>query len=400
MVSNNLAKVYQEKVGLKKTNIAQVSLVKAMSERQGLPEKLRLLAERLQEKYAQVERFSIALYHPSTDKVRTFFTTSHHDMAITAYEFRLQEARSLHAIAISKQPRVIHDLTELVPPKNLGAVNPHTLKLVSQGWRSSFTLPLLIDDELVGFVFFNSQTPFTFQDDLLAELELYCQLVAQLVYQDHAAIKTLTAAVRSTMSLCAERDPETGAHLERMAQFSQLIAVNLAPKWTFSDRQLQHLLLFAPLHDLGKIAIADRVLLKPGKLTPEEFLEMQQHTVKGCELLDLVINHHGLENLTDIQMLKNLVLYHHEKMDGTGYPEGLKGQEIPIEARIIAVADVFDALTSERPYKKAWSVTETLAEMQKMAVNHLDPDCVEVLVNNREQAEYILNQLRCEVSEA
>lgn len=380
--------------------MATSSLVKAMSERQGLPEKLRLLVERLQAKYKQVERFSIALYHPSTDKVRTFFTTSHLDMAITAYEFRLQEAQSLHAIAISKQPRVIHDLTELVPPKNLGTVNSHTLKLVNQGWRSSFTLPLLIDDELVGFIFFNSQTPFTFQGDLLAELELYCQLIAQLVYQDHAGIKTLTAAVRSTMSLCAQRDPETGAHLERMAHFSQLIAVNLAPKWTFTDRQLQHLLLFAPLHDLGKIAIADRVLLKPGKLTDDEFLEMQQHTVKGCELLDLVINHHGLENLTDIQMLKNLVLYHHEKMDGTGYPEGLKGQEIPIEARIIAVADVFDALTSERPYKKAWSVTAALEEMRKMAVNHLDADCVEALVNNRQQAEYILNQLRCEVSEA
>lgn len=375
------------------------SLVKEMSRLHALPEKLRLLASRLKQDYPKVERFSVALYQPYTDKVRTFFTTSASDQAITAYDFRLKDAKSLNQIALQRQPRVINDLTELVPPKHQGHVNPHTSKLVSQGWRSSFTLPLLIDDELLGFVFFNSYTAFTFKDRLLTDLELYSQLIAQLIHQDHAAIKTLTAAVRSTLSLCAERDPETGAHLERMAQFSQLIAINLEPKWTFSDRQLQHLLLFAPLHDLGKIAVADRVLLKPGKLTTEEFQEMQQHTVKGGQLLDLVIANHGLEYLPDVQMLKNIVLYHHEKIDGSGYPEGLKGEMIPIEARIIAVADVFDALTSERPYKQPWSVTAALEELQRVSGSHLDADCVEALVNQREQAEFILDQFHSDALE-
>lgn len=380
--------------------MASTSLVKEMSRLHALPEKLRLLAKQIQINYPKVERFSIALYNPYTNRVRTFFTTSSNEEAIVSYDFRLKDARSLNQIALERQPRVINDLTELVPPKHTERVNAHTLKLVEQGWRSSFTLPLLFDDELMGFIFFNSRTTFTFAGRVNSDLEVYGQLIAQLVYQDHAAIRTLTAAVRSTMSLCAQRDPETGAHLERMAQFSQLIATNLTPKWIFSDRQLQHLLLFAPLHDLGKIAVPDRVLLKPGKFTSDEFIEMQQHTVKGCELLDLVIANHGLEYLPDVQMLKNIVLYHHEKIDGTGYPEGLKGEMIPIEARIIAVADVFDALTSERPYKKAWSVEAALKELQHVAGHHLDVDCVEALVNNQKQAIAILDQLHSDTNES
>lgn len=380
--------------------MASISLVKEMSRLHALPEKLRLLAKQIQANYPKVERFSVALYHPFTNRVRTFFTTSSKEKAIVGYDFRLKDAWSLNQIALERQSRVINDLTELVPPKHTGRVNAHTLKLVEQGWRSSFTLPLLIGDELLGFIFFNSYSTFTFQGRVISDLELYGQLIAQLIYQDHAAIKTLTAAVRSTMSLCVQRDPETGAHLERMAQLSQLIATNLAPKWVFSDRQLQHLLLFAPLHDLGKIAVPDRVLLKPGKLTPNEFIEMQQHTVKGYELLELVIDNHGLEYLPDVTMLKNIVLYHHEKIDGSGYPEGLKGEMIPIEARIIAVADVFDALTSERPYKKAWSVEAASKELQHMAGRHLDADCVEALVNNQKQAEVILDQLYSDTSES
>ncbi|SFX39099.1 HD-GYP domain-containing protein [Marinospirillum alkaliphilum] len=376
------------------------SLVRELNRFHSLPEKLRHLGMQLRTRHSTVERFSVALYHPTTDQVRTFFTTSDISEAITGYDFRLKDAWSLRQIALNRHPRVINDLTELVPPRQTGRINPHTLQLVQQGWRASFTAPLLCSDELLGFVFFNSHSPFTFKGDLLNELELYSQLIAQLIHQEHAAVRTLTAAVRSTMSLCAGRDPETGGHLERMAQYALLIARHLEPKWSFSDRQLQHLLLFAPLHDLGKLATPDRILLKQGKLTPEEFSEMKQHTLQGVVLLDRVIENHGLEYLPDVQMLKNIVLYHHEKMDGTGYPEGLQGEHIPIEARIIAVADVFDALTSERPYKKPWPVERALSELQHMAGTHLDPDCVDALVQHHLEASFILEQLQSDVVEA
>ncbi|SFC32639.1 HD domain-containing protein [Marinospirillum celere] len=377
------------------------SLVKELSRYHTLPDKLRFLGERIRQENPKVERFSVALYQPGSDKVRTFFTTSPVQEAITQYEFPLSQAWSLRQLALERHPRVINDLTQLLPSEqDSRQVNPHTEKLVKQGWRASFTSPLLCADELLGFVFFNSRSVFTFRGPLLQQLELYSQLIAQLVYQDHAAIRTLTAAVRSTLSLCAGRDPETGGHLERMAQYAQLIASKLEPKWTFSDRQIQHLLLFAPLHDLGKVAIPDTILLKKGKLTQDEFRKMQEHTLKGIELLEAVISHHGLENLPDVQMLKNIILYHHEKMDGSGYPYGVSGEAIPIEARIIAAADVFDALTSERPYKKPWKLDVAYAEMQRIAGKHLDIDCVEALLNHPSQVAAILDQHASDVVEA
>lgn len=380
--------------------MSHIGLVHALSQQQGLACQLRFLGQQVQQQMPEVERFSVALYQSETHKVRSFFTTSPEDQALTAYEFNLQQTWSLQKIAHSRQPRVIDDLADWLPPRYSGRVNPHTARLYQQGWRSSFTLPLIVADQLLGFVFFNSRQTQVFQGERLGQLELYGQLIAQLIFQDHAGIRTLTAAVRSMLALCAGRDPETGEHLERMALYTQLIASHLSPHWTFSDRQIQHLYLFAPLHDLGKIAISDRILLKPGRLTPSEFAQMQQHPLLGAELLDKVIEQHGLTQLPDVHLLRNLVLYHHEKMDGTGYPFGLQGEKIPIEARIVAVADVYDALTSERPYKKAWSQDQALTELSRLAGSHLDADCVEVMLNQQQELAIIRDQLCSDVVES
>ncbi len=371
-----------------------MSLFRQLSSCKTLTDKLRFLGERLQTRHPQVERFSIALYHPDTDIVRTFFSTSRAEEAITAYEYPLSQAESLREIAQSVQPRVIHDLNLLVPPIHQGKVNPHTLTLVEQGWLSSYTAPLISSGQLMGFVFFNSRTRYVFREEMYDDLEIYSQLIAQLIDQDQAMIRALIAASRSTMTLCAERDPETGGHLERMAHYTQLIASRLSGRWSFTDRQIRQMFLFAPLHDIGKVVVPDSILLKPGRLTEEEFEVMKNHTLEGARLLDLVIEHHGLDQMQDVQMLKNMVLYHHEKMDGSGYPFGLKGADIPIEARIVAVADVFDALTSERPYKPAWSMGKALHEIHRMAGTQLDADCVDALSRSFSVLEKIHKELR------
>ena len=169
------------------------------------------------------------------------------------------------------------------------------------------------------------------------------------------------------MSRAAEfRDPETGAHIQRMAHYSQVIAQGLD-----LDQKAQQLILeAAPMHDVGKIGIPDHILLKPGKLTPEEFEIMKGHARLGYELL----KDSGSEIL---RAGAEVAISHHEKYDGSGYPNGLKGTNIPIFGRIVAVADVFDALTSERPYKKAWSLDDACKLLEDGRGQHFDPMCVE-----------------------
>ena len=192
------------------------------------------------------------------------------------------------------------------------------------------------------------------------------------------AEQTSTLRERETivrLSRAAEfRDPETGGHIQRMAHYSWLIAkrMDLSPQ----DQQL--ILESAPMHDVGKVGIPDHILLKPGKLLPEEFEIMKGHAEKGYQIL-------AGSNSPLLQKGAEIARSHHEKFDGSGYPQGLKGTDIPLSGRIVAVADVFDALTSERPYKAAWSVEDSVAYLTDQKGRHFDPQCVDSFLNHFEE---------------
>jgi len=165
------------------------------------------------------------------------------------------------------------------------------------------------------------------------------------------------------------KDNETGLHVMRMSHVSGRLALQLGMDAHFSE-QLIHA---APMHDIGKIGIPDHVLLKPGKLDEEELALMRKHPEMGAKILD---------NSTSplIKLAHSVALYHHEKWDGSGYPFGLKGEAIPIEARIVAVADVFDALLNKRPYKEAWPVEQAVAEIETNRGKHFDPAIVDAML--------------------
>jgi putative two-component system response regulator len=178
------------------------------------------------------------------------------------------------------------------------------------------------------------------------------------------------------LSRAAEfRDPETGAHIQRMSNYSHLIAQQL--RLPLEEQEL--ILRASPMHDIGKIAIPDSILLKPGKLDEAEFTLMKTHAEKGWEIL-----RGSTSQLLDVAAV--IARSHHEKFDGSGYPQGLKGEDIPLHGRIVSVADVFDALTSERPYKKAWEIERSVDFLQSGAGAHFDPLCVAAFLSRIDDA--------------
>ncbi|MEO7916323.1 MAG: two-component system response regulator [Dokdonella sp.] len=176
------------------------------------------------------------------------------------------------------------------------------------------------------------------------------------------------------------RDQGTGKHLLRMARYAEMVAEDLG----LSDEEVGIIAAAAPMHDIGKIGIPDSILLKPGKLTDEEMTIMKTHPQIGYDVL-------SNSQSRFIQMSAVISLGHHERWDGSGYPNGLKGEEIPLPARIVALADVFDALLSERSYKRAWTYDEVADYLNEHSGTLFDPVCVKAILSHPERVREIQN---------
>lgn len=186
---------------------------------------------------------------------------------------------------------------------------------------------------------------------------------------DEILIREKETLLRLTKA-CEFKDCITGEHLLRIGRLSKIIALELG----FEEASAEILETASPLHDIGKLAIPDNILMKKGKLTEEEFAVMKTHTTIGYEILKDSPSPY-------LHTGALIALNHHEKYDGSGYPNNLPGKNIPIEARIVAVADVFDSLSNHRPYKKAWSIKDTVEYIKEQQGKHLDPECVKALIS-------------------
>ncbi|MEH6823403.1 MAG: HD domain-containing phosphohydrolase [Motiliproteus sp.] len=345
--------------------------------------------EGLRDRFEHLCRIAVAIYDQPSDTLKTFAHSTHGEAPLTFYEVKLSDVPSLQQLAESGQPRVLDDLSVLQ-----GSPSEHSHKVMNAGYHSSYTEPLLVDGQLIGFLFFDASLPGYFDKPTVEQLQSYGKILAAIIAIQFANVRTLGGAVAMAREFTRYRDEETANHLRRMSRYARLIAQTIAPRFNLDDEDVEFIYRFAPLHDIGKIASADAILLKPGKLTADEYTAAKLHVVRGAEMAQLTVDEFGLDNVRHIDMLRNIILCHHEHYDGQGYPAGLAGKDIPIEGRVVAVADVFDALTSERPYKRAWSCDDAFAYLFKHAGSHFDPICIEAALACADQFTQIQTNYR------
>ncbi|MGN0692983.1 MAG: HD domain-containing phosphohydrolase [Oscillospiraceae bacterium] len=198
-------------------------------------------------------------------------------------------------------------------------------------------------------------------------------------------------------TMVESRDLSTGGHIKRTSMVVKIFAEKLSKEQDFLTKDfLDMVIRAAPMHDLGKISVDDRVLRKQGKFTPEEYAEMKKHSAEGSRIVKQILD--GVEDEEFVKIAENVAHYHHEKWDGSGYPDGLSGEDIPIEARIMALADVFDALVSKRCYKEAYSYDTAFSIIDSSIGTHFDPRLGGIFLKCRPELEALYNMVSIELN--
>jgi response regulator RpfG family c-di-GMP phosphodiesterase len=238
--------------------------------------------------------------------------------------------------------------------------------------------------------------PIVEHDELGSIASLTNQMLDTLESAQDEVMATRDVAIVSLSALAESRDNETGAHILRTQEYIRVLATHLSTfeqhKPLLSTSYIELLYKSAPLHDVGKVGIPDNILLKPGKLTDEEFEIMKRHPEIGAQALSMAEKQLGSNSF--LRLAKEISLTHHEKWDGNGYPNQLKGEEIPLSGRLMAVADVYDALISERIYKKAFSHDKAKQIIIEGSGSHFDPMIVDAFVHLEQEFINIANKYR------
>ncbi len=313
----------------------------------------------------------------------------HRLLGITA---RLDET-SMGNVLKKGEPRIINNL-EGYAKKPLKKYNQI---LLDEGVRSSITLPLLLSGKPVGIIFFSSTVPGIYRQEHVTVLRILANSIAISLNKNIFIDQLLYSGVLALAKLAESRDEETGDHLERMKQYSKMIACLLFEDEVFPQEMnfdlMRSIERFSPMHDIGKVGVRDAVLQKPGKLQPQEYEEMKMHPVYGANVLRAA--QAGVDSYQPRLFAIGIEIAesHHEWWDGSGYPYGLKGDRIPLSARVVAVADVLDALTSKRVYKEALTFEQSFDVLLQGSGSQFDPDIIRCLARHKQRVYHLYQHL-------
>lgn len=329
------------------------------------------------------ERVSIVL---TNNEGQIYLNELRHKKASNMLQGRLVDAEdtSLSEVFRRQEPRIINDYQDYFAQKPSSEL---TAMLLEEGIRSSMAYPLVVNGIGIGALIFASSTPNAYNGDLLAKARILANILAVAVEKTILVDDLILASITGLVKLVEAKDSETGLHLQRIQNYSKIIAEQLSTTSKYQrviDEQfIEDIYKFSPLHDIGKVGIADGILLKPAKLTEEEFAVMKRHTVIGAKVLKKSSNNLLRRGRHFFDMAIQIALGHHEKYDGTGYPYGLAGEAIPLSARIVSLADVFDALTSKRVYKQPIDIDVSFKMVADESGSHFDPDIVQAMLDRR-----------------
>ena len=336
--------------------------------------------EQLRLEWPHLKHIAIGFYETETDELHLFTNPAGSDSTLVQYKRPLSLFPAVESTAKNKTPEIIDELSLF------SDIDDPSGHIINTYFRSSFTVPMSQQNgQLLGFIFFDASEREFFTKPIRDHLTVYTRLISSMIMSSILPLKMLQSAVVMTQKMTRFKDEETANHIARVAHYSRMIAESLAKSHNLSEEFINYILLYAPLHDIGKVGIPDHILLKPGRLDTDEYSIMQTHVVKGVEIIDILLSSFDLSDYDHTEMLRNITGYHHERLNGTGYPYRLSGSEIPIESRIVAVADVFDAMSNPRPYHKGRSIEETFDYLQSESGVLFDPACIKALLERKEE---------------
>ena len=287
---------------------------------------------------------------------------------------------------------IINDLADFAQNHD---VSQPARTVIQEGYRSSIVIPIRFEGHKVGYVIaLRKDGEFSVKDSSFGSRVV--ELLKHKLYMEYILQYIVAHTSLAFVKLLHERDNETAFHIQRMTHYSSIIARKYIEKnRDVSARLIREIRWFAPLHDIGKIGIPDHVLMKPYKLNDEEWERMQDHVLIGERVIRQIsddISEYLSLSLMDTAV--DIIGSHHEKYDGTGYPRGRKGEEIPLAGRIVALADVFDALTSKRAYKEAYSFNKAVHIMKNSMEGHFDPEVFTCFLECLDEIEKVFESLK------
>lgn len=331
------------------------------------------------------DRIGVATVDKESNSITALEAKSKKPILLGAdYGEKLTQGSLWHVIE-ARQPRIINDFDEYL---KLRPKSKSTRTLVNEGMQSSVTLPLILRDECVGVIFFSSTNKNMYSQEHIAFLKTITD--ALTIAFERATIRKdlLLSVIKGFAQIVESKDEVTGNHIDRIRVYTEFIAEKLMEDGKFKDvlnhRFIKKVGTYSTLHDIGKVGISDEILNKNGKLTFEEYEAMKEHSTYGARILKDMAQEIRGGNRDYFSIAYEIARHHHEKYDGTGYPDQLAGEAIPLAARIVAVADVFDALTSERPYKHALSFEESVDILLEGQGKHFDPSIIATLMSHKE----------------